>query len=111
MEEIEADHVIVTIPLGVLKQKHKSLFAPPLPERKVDAIRNLAIGMANKIFLTYDHQWWPDNRTFYVVWNEAQRQLLKVFAQVDVKSFISFDSLESFPEKRPMAFQRARFNS
>ncbi len=34
-EEIRADYVISTIPLGVMKQNHTSLFQPPLPQSKV----------------------------------------------------------------------------
>ena len=34
-----ADHVIVTIPLGVLKEKYNTLFKPPLPEKKVKTIK------------------------------------------------------------------------
>lgn len=34
----KADHVIVTVPLGVLKDKHKYLFTPKLPDYKVNAI-------------------------------------------------------------------------
>lgn len=78
MIDIEAEHVIITIPLGVLKRRHKTLFVPPLPERKVSAIRNLAMASMNKVFLTYNHQWWPNDRTFFVVWNEADKQNLKV---------------------------------
>ena len=33
-----ADHVIVTIPLGVLKAKYNTLFHPPLPEIKIKTI-------------------------------------------------------------------------
>ena len=34
-----ADHVIVTIPLGVLKETYETLFKPPLPEEKIKTIR------------------------------------------------------------------------
>ena len=34
----QADHVIVTVSLGVLKDRHKSLFIPSLPEEKVSTI-------------------------------------------------------------------------
>lgn len=36
--EFQADHVIVTVSLGVLKAQHESLFIPPLPSKKVNAI-------------------------------------------------------------------------
>ena len=37
-KQYKADHVIVTVSLGDLKDKHKSLFIPPLPEEKVSTI-------------------------------------------------------------------------
>ena len=39
--ELLADHVIVTVPLGVLKRHHKDLFEPALPEEKVISINRL----------------------------------------------------------------------
>ena len=32
--KLYADHVICTVPLGVLKESAHTLFAPPLPEDK-----------------------------------------------------------------------------
>jgi hypothetical protein len=37
--QLISDHVIVTIPLGVLKETHHTLFQPPLPQEKVKAIQ------------------------------------------------------------------------
>ncbi|KAK9884537.1 hypothetical protein WA026_007378 [Henosepilachna vigintioctopunctata] len=48
------DHVICTIPLGVLKHKAKTLFQPQLPEYKLEAIDKLLFGVVDKIFLEYD---------------------------------------------------------
>lgn len=48
-----ADHVICTVPLGVLKT-HLNLFEPPLPEYKRDSINSLLFGTVDKIFLEFD---------------------------------------------------------
>lgn len=49
-----ADHVVVTIPLGVLKEQSKSLFVPELPQFKVEAMDRLLFGLVDKIYLQYD---------------------------------------------------------
>ena len=50
-----ADHVIVTVSLGVLKScAHKSFFNPPLPLGKVKAIDSLGYGLVNKIICQFD---------------------------------------------------------
>lgn len=48
------DHVICTIPLGVLKENAETIFNPPLPQYKIEAIENLLFGTVDKIFLEYD---------------------------------------------------------
>ncbi|WMV30313.1 hypothetical protein MTR67_023698 [Solanum verrucosum] len=49
-----ADHVIVTVSLGVLKQgigDNTGMFSPPLPRFKTEAISRLGFGVVNKLFL------------------------------------------------------------
>lgn len=53
-----ADHVIVTVSLGVLKAgvsenwcQNSGMFDPPLPSFKVDAISRVGYGVVNKLFL------------------------------------------------------------
>ncbi len=48
-ETVQADAVLVTMPLGCLKEKAPSLFQPPLPEWKAEAIKRLGFGNLNKV--------------------------------------------------------------
>lgn len=54
----EADKVLVTLPLGVLKTDSVE-FVPPLPEAKRSAITRLGFGTLNKIALHYAEPFWP----------------------------------------------------
>lgn len=51
---IVAEHVICTLPLGVLKGKANDIFEPPLPNDKLEAIDRLLFGAVDKIFLEYE---------------------------------------------------------
>ncbi|CAL0306982.1 unnamed protein product [Lupinus luteus] len=51
---ISADHVIVTVSLGVLKaaiHQDSGMFYPPLPSFKAEAISRLGFGVVNKLFM------------------------------------------------------------
>lgn len=52
--EYYANHVICTLPLGVLKDNHDTLFEPELPQYKQESIDHLLFGTVDKIFLEYD---------------------------------------------------------
>lgn len=54
----EAEKVLVTVPLGVLKADAVE-FVPPLPEAKRTAIARLGFGTLNKIALHYAQPFWP----------------------------------------------------
>ncbi|WP_309116583.1 FAD-dependent oxidoreductase [Saccharothrix sp.] len=56
--DFEADKVLVTLPLGVLKAEVVR-FEPPLPEAKRSAIARLGFGTLNKIALHYREPFWP----------------------------------------------------
>lgn len=59
-KRVYADHVIVTISLGVLKKYASRMFNPQLPNFKLNAISQLAIGVVNKVILEFDEQILPD---------------------------------------------------
>ncbi|KAK6635766.1 hypothetical protein RUM44_001020 [Polyplax serrata] len=70
--KFNAQHVIVTSSLGVLKSSHKSMFHPPLPNNHLQAIELLGFGVLNKIFLIYDEPWWhPGDKGFQLVWSQS----------------------------------------
>lgn len=58
--EFLAGRVVVTIPLGVLKECSSSLFAQLLPDRKQQAIKRLGFGTLDKTFLVYSQPWWNE---------------------------------------------------
>lgn len=58
---IQANHVVFTPSLAVLKACAKDLFSPLLPTNKLKAIEGLGIGCVNKIYLKFAKQWWPED--------------------------------------------------
>ncbi len=73
---VEADFVVNTIPLGVLK--HGSVeFQPPLPPWKTEAIGRLGFGVLNKVVLLYREAFWDTSRDIFgVLQNPASRASL-----------------------------------
>lgn len=84
---MSADHVILTVSLGVLKQgirEETAMFNPPLPSFKTEAITKLGYGVVNKLFLQL-------SPTIQQVQDQENRNLAKfpnlqlVFHQPDSK--------------------------
>ncbi|XP_018055210.1 PREDICTED: LOW QUALITY PROTEIN: peroxisomal N(1)-acetyl-spermine/spermidine oxidase-like [Atta colombica] len=95
-DEYSASHVIFTGSLGVLKEKHSSMFVPPLPQKKQRAIEGLNIGTVDKIFLEFSHRWWPEDKTtFSFIWpGKDKKEFLQTYGQnsewlCDVVAFIT----------------------
>ncbi|XP_076240619.1 peroxisomal N(1)-acetyl-spermine/spermidine oxidase [Calliopsis andreniformis] len=80
-KEYIADHVIVTVSLGVLKEQYETLFNPQLPGSKVRNIKGLGFGNACKIILAFNDTWFNDgevkNRGFNLLWTEEERKQLE----------------------------------
>jgi len=53
-------HVIVTVPLGVLKAGTIT-FDPPLPTSKQDVIKRIGIGSVEKVVMTFKNAFWRRN--------------------------------------------------
>ncbi|XP_001359023.2 peroxisomal N(1)-acetyl-spermine/spermidine oxidase isoform X1 [Drosophila pseudoobscura] len=71
-----AAHVICTIPLGVLKHTHKTLFDPELPQFKQESIENLMFGTVDKIYLEYERPFLSaDISEVMLLWNDDKRDM------------------------------------
>lgn len=55
----EADYVLITVPLGVLKA-NTIQFLPVLPSPKQTAIQKIGMGCVNKFLLTWNTAFWDD---------------------------------------------------
>lgn len=53
-EVLQADAVVVTVSIGVLKARHSHMFHPPLPRAKADAIVALGFGVVNKVVVEFE---------------------------------------------------------
>ncbi|KAH8675373.1 flavin-containing amine oxidoreductase-domain containing protein [Xylariales sp. PMI_506] len=68
---IDADYVISTIPLGVLKHGQIE-FTPPLPRWKTESIERLGYGILNKVMLVYREVFWDTSRDIFGVLRNPQ---------------------------------------
>lgn len=66
------DAVIVTVPLGVLKQGSIS-FEPQLPAEKRNAISRMGMGTVDKLFLMFDENFWHDSPWIFTPENGLPR--------------------------------------
>ncbi|KAI9828677.1 MAG: hypothetical protein M1832_001780 [Thelocarpon impressellum] len=63
-EVLEADRIVSTMPLGVLKAQNVQ-FEPILPDWKTGAIKRLGFGTLNKVVLVYEHAFWDKERDMF----------------------------------------------
>ncbi|XP_055610824.1 spermine oxidase-like [Uranotaenia lowii] len=73
-----ADHVIITVSLGVLKENYPTLFTPKLPSMKINAISGLYIGTIDKMILEFEQPFWPSGwHGFGILWNKQDLEELR----------------------------------
>ncbi len=56
---VACKHVVVTLPLGVLRAGGVT-FDPPLPDWKRDAVERLGVGHVDTVVLVFDAPFWPE---------------------------------------------------
>lgn len=56
----EANHVIVTFSLGILKENLDRMFRPTLPKHIRQTINDIGFETINKLFLQFNEPWWGD---------------------------------------------------
>jgi spermine oxidase len=113
-----ADHVIVTVSLGVLKDRHTSLFTPNLPSNNIQAIENIGYGGIGKVFLEFDEPFdfgsESESKIFNLLWRTEDINEIKgtdrewitdlfMFLKVDampklIEAFVSGKNLRKFEE-------------
>ncbi|XP_048484467.1 lysine-specific histone demethylase 1A-like [Plutella xylostella] len=69
-----AKSLLVTVSVGVLKERHAKLFNPPLPAEKVNTINNLQMCVLDKIYIEFTKPWWPKfPSSFAVLWRPEDK--------------------------------------
>lgn len=95
----DAQHLICTVSLGVLKRRHFSLFDPILPQKKVDSIETMTFGVVDKLLFEFERPFWPPTwKGCFFAWSNEQ---LKLIREKDehrwLEDVISFHPLENQP--------------
>ncbi|XP_026325503.1 probable polyamine oxidase 5 [Hyposmocoma kahamanoa] len=68
-----ANNVIVTVSLGVLKERHLTLFQPRLPPKNIAAIDFISMGVIDKIIISFKEAWWLRTISFYAfIWTKDE---------------------------------------
>ncbi|MEO0896860.1 MAG: NAD(P)/FAD-dependent oxidoreductase [Bacteroidota bacterium] len=87
-----ADHVLLTVPLGVLK-KEVITFTPPLPPITQQAIDGLGMGVVNKFLLTWDQAFWEEEIQ-YIGYTPEEKGKFNLF--LNMKTFTKANALMTF---------------
>lgn len=94
----EADHVICTVSLGVLKEKHLQIFNPKLPALKKNAIDGLTLGTVDKIFLEFKEPFWPkDFLGFSLLWNDEDLEEIRKMKHSWMEDVFGFYAVDFQP--------------
>ena len=91
--EFRGSHVLVTLPLGVLKARAVE-FAPLLPIPKVRAIQRMGVGYLEKISLGFDEPFWRNGGKTHLFYGSATSGEFPAF--LDLEQFSGGPVLQGF---------------
>lgn len=93
-----ADHVITTVSIGVLKENCHTLFTPPLPASKLNAIEGLSIGTVDKIYLEFEKPFWDgDWAGFSLLWTKKDSEEIRGTANAWLEDVFGFYKVDYQP--------------
>ena len=75
----EAEHLICTLPLNILKQNIVA-FNPKIPQPKADALKGLGMGIMNKVFLKFSTTFWDDKAYFLEYLEQDSSKIIEFFS-------------------------------
>ncbi|TMW45444.1 hypothetical protein DOY81_009474, partial [Sarcophaga bullata] len=112
---VPADHIICTLPLGVLKTFSGYMFKPQLPPEKMKSIENIGFGTPVKIYFEYEKQikpwftanlrplWSAEERKADLKWTKQVVEISKLPTSSRVLEIsiggAFYDQIEKLPDK------------
>lgn len=90
----EGTHVLVAVPLGVLKA-HSIKFSPPLPKTKLGAVRRLGFGNVEKVAMTFERPFWQDQGTTHLL-HVGKKDTGHFPMIIDLQRFVGKPTLVAF---------------
>uniref|UniRef100_A0A182M2C0 Amine oxidase domain-containing protein n=1 Tax=Anopheles culicifacies TaxID=139723 RepID=A0A182M2C0_9DIPT len=94
----EADNVIVTVSLGVLKENNATMFTPALPAVNQRAINGLYFGTVNKIFVLFDAPIPEDfPNTVHLLWYKSDLAALRQSPYAWAEAVSTFFRIDNQP--------------
>jgi monoamine oxidase len=75
--DFEADLVLITVPVSILKNNAID-FEPQLPEYKAGAIKNIQMGLMNKVYMKFDEVFWPEDSRFFSQLKASRSEIMEM---------------------------------
>mmetsp|Transcript_15772 Transcript_15772/g.32360 ORF Transcript_15772/g.32360 Transcript_15772/m.32360 type:complete len:505 (+) Transcript_15772:111-1625(+) len=81
----KAKYAVSTFSLGVLQEKHREMFSPPLPSWKSAEVMKFDLATYVKIFITFESNFWPPEEQF--LFASRTRGFFPHFQNLDLSGF------------------------